>query len=106
MITNKNNFGQAIWSLLLAGGYLKVKNFKAYMADFGDWKQEYELALTNFEVKLMFRNIVRKWFSSAASVYNDFLKALLMGDLKAMNHYMTKPPPAEAGRFRLAAEAA
>ena len=85
-----DNDEQAVWSLLLASGYLKVKHFKAYMTDFGDWKQEYELALTNFEVKLMFRNIVRKWFSNAASVYNDFIKALLIGDLKAMNHYMNR----------------
>ena len=85
-----DNDEQAVWSLLLASGYLKVKHFKAYMTDFGEWKQEYELALTNFEVKLMFRNIVRKWFSNAASVYNDFIKALLIGDLKAMNHYMNR----------------
>ncbi len=85
-----DNDEQAVWSLLLASGYLKVKHFKAYMTDFGDWKQEYELALTNFEVKLMFRNIVRKWFSNAASVYNDFIKTLLIGDLKAMNHYMNR----------------
>ena len=40
---------QAIWSLLLASGYLKVKNLNTYATDFGEWKQEYELELTNFE---------------------------------------------------------
>ena len=81
---------EAIWSLLLASGYLKVKSFKAYMTDFGDWKQEYELELTNFEVRVMFFAMVRKWFSGAASGYNDFIKALLLDDVKAMNTYMNK----------------
>lgn len=81
---------QAVWSLLLASGYLKVKKFQAYMSDYGEWKQEYELQLTNFEVKTMFRNMVKKWFASAASHYNDFIKALLLGDIRAMNSYMNK----------------
>ena len=81
---------QAVWSLLLASGYLKVKNFRSYMTDFGEWKQEYELELTNFEVRVMFRNMVRKWFAGASYVYNDFIKALLIGDLNAMNTYMNR----------------
>ena len=81
---------QAVWSLLLASGYVKVKRFEAYMSDFGEWKQEYELELTNFEVKAMFRNMVRKWFAGASSGYNDFIKALLLGDVKAMNTYMNR----------------
>ena len=85
-----DNDERAVWSLLLASGYLKVKNLKTYMTDFGDWKQEYQLELTNFEVRLMFRDMVRKWFSSAISVYNDFIKALLLGDIKAMNIYMNR----------------
>ena len=80
----------AVWSLLLASGYLKVKDFQAYLSDFGEWKEEYELELTNFEVRVMFRNMVRGWFAAAAWKYNDFIKALLLGDLKAMNIYMNK----------------
>ncbi len=34
--------------------------------------------------------IVRKWFAGASSGYNDFIKALLIGDLKAMNTYMNR----------------
>ncbi len=60
------------------------------MSEFGEWKEEYELELTNFEVKVMFRNMVRSWFAGVASGYNDFIKALLLGDLKAMNAYMNK----------------
>ena len=81
---------EAIWSLLLAGGYLKVREVKRYTTEFGEWKQMYMLELTNFEVKTVFRTMVRKWFARASSGYNDFIKALLLGDVKAMNVYMNK----------------
>ncbi len=81
---------QAVWSLLLAGGYLQVKQLKIVMSATDEWKKEYELALTNFEIKVMFRHLVRKWFAGAASGYNDFIKALLMGDVRAMNVYMNR----------------
>ena len=81
---------QAIWSLLLASGYLKVKDFTEYISAFGEWKQEYDLEVTNFEVKSMFRNIIRNWFGNVKSDYNDFINALLANDLKAMNTYMNK----------------
>ncbi len=81
---------QAVWSLLVASGYLKVKRLQTYTADYGEWKQEYELEITNFEVRMMFRNMVRKWFSGAGTVYNDFIKALLVDDIRAMNVYMNK----------------
>ena len=81
---------QAVWSLLVASGYLKVKRLQTYTTDYGEWKQEYELEITNFEVRMMFRNMVRKWFSGAGIIYNDFIKALLMDDLRAMNVYMNK----------------
>ena len=81
---------QAIWSLLLASGYLKVKDFTEYISAFGEWKQEYDLEVTNFEVKSMFRNIIRNWFGNVKSDYNDFINALLANNLKAMNTYMNK----------------
>lgn len=81
---------QVIWSLLLACGYLKVNNFTEYISEYGEWKQEYNLELTNFEIKSMFRNIIRNWFGSVKSGYNDFINALLTDDLKAMNTYMNK----------------
>lgn len=79
-----------IWSLLLASGYLKVKNKKVYETEYGQWKQIYELEITNFEVKVMFRNMIRDWFASSASNYNDFIQALLQDDIKAMNVYMNR----------------
>lgn len=81
---------RAIWSLLLASGYLKVKKHETYTTEYGEWKEDYELELTNFEVRAMFRGMVRKWFGGVQSDYNDFIKALLLGDLKAMNKYMNK----------------
>ncbi len=79
-----------IWSLLLAGGYLKVINFNTFMTDIGEWKREYELGMTNFEVRVMFRHMIRKWFGHGAGGYNDFIKALLFDDIKGMNIYMNK----------------
>ncbi len=81
---------RSIWSLLLAGGYLKVKKYEIKTSEYGEWRQMYELELTNFEVKVMFRNMVRGWFAASASNYNDFIKALLAGDLDAMNAYMNR----------------
>ena len=80
----------AVWSLLLASGYLKVKRFDAYMSDFGYWMEEYELELTNFEVRSMFRTMIRKWFRRAEPDYNGFIKGLLAGDIKSMNLYMNR----------------
>ncbi|MCM1261328.1 MAG: ATP-binding protein [Butyrivibrio sp.] len=85
-----NDSEEAIWSLLLASGYLKVKDYQLYETDFGNWKQEYELSLTNFEVRVMFFSMVKRWFSGAASGYNEFVKALLIDDVKAMNTYMNR----------------
>ncbi|MDE6517225.1 MAG: PD-(D/E)XK nuclease domain-containing protein, partial [Acetatifactor sp.] len=80
----------AIWSLLLASGYLKVKSYETYVTEYGEWRQDYELELTNFEVRVMFRAMVRSWFDSPSSNYNDFIKALLLGDVTAMNTYMNR----------------
>lgn len=80
----------AIWSLLLASGYLKVKKHQAYATEYGDWKEEYELELTNFETRVMFIDMVRGWFDPVLGDYNDFISALLAADVKAMNVYMNK----------------
>lgn len=77
----------AVWSLLLAGGYLRVED---YAIDEDEGREVYELALTNKEVYIMFRKMIGKWFSGSASVCNGFIKALLGGDTEAMNVYMNK----------------
>lgn len=80
----------AVWSLLLTSGYLKVLSYESYQDVMDDEKPVYELTLTNREVKIMFYNMVRDWFSCVDSDYNDFIKSLLKGDLKAMNAYMNR----------------
>lgn len=82
LFTKKN----AVWSLLLASGYLKVVG-KTFVERTGH--THYELALTNKEVHIMFENMIQDWFSGNDD-YNDFIKALLMDDLKAMNIYMNR----------------
>ncbi len=77
----------AIWSLLLASGYLKVEECNM---DADRVKDEYKLRLTNNEVKYMFEDMIEGWFKNYAPAYNDFIKALLLGDIDAMNDYMNQ----------------
>ena len=77
----------AVWSLLLASGYLRVLDIE-FSEETGRWY--HTLTLTNREVRMMFENMIRGWFSEQDENYNDFIKALLSDDLKAMNHYMNK----------------
>ena len=78
----------AIWSLLLASGYLKVIKYE----ELNEVEDEplYDMAFTNQEVRRMFRSIVRGWFKCAKTDYNGFVKALLNGNLKEMNVYMNE----------------
>ena len=81
--TRKN----AIWSLLLASGYLKAVDTE-YDDETGCFY--YYLTLTNQEVRIMFQGMIRDWFLERDDSYNDFIKALLADDVKAMNFYMNK----------------
>lgn len=85
-----DNNETAIWSLLLASGYLKVVDYELEDCVAETDQAMYELALTNHEVELMFRSMVRGWFSRAESDYNDFIQSLLAGNVKAMNAYMNR----------------
>ncbi len=84
----------AIWSLLLASGYLKVEKYTLE-----EGVGEYSLKLTNKEVRLMFRSMIEGWFKRYSPAYNDFIKALLLDDTKAMNHYMNKVALATFSNF-------
>ena len=77
----------AVWSLLLAGGYLKAEE---HTVDPDTGEEEYVLKLTNKEVRLMFRDMIEGWFKDYVPAYNDFIKALLLHDKKAMNRYMNR----------------
>ncbi len=77
----------AVWSLLLASGYLRVDHF---LINEDRGTTEYDLVLTNKEVRLMFERMIRNWFSEFTPAYDTFIKALLLGDKKAMNQYMNR----------------
>ena len=77
----------AIWSLLLASGYLKVvKKSEKYDAPY-EPAELYTLALTNYEVKVTFGKLIRDWFAKDQS-FNGFVKSMLSGNVRDMNKYM------------------
>ena len=41
-------------------------------------------------MRLMFEGMVNAWFSTVAEDYNDFIKAMLIQDVDAMNDYMNQ----------------
>ena len=79
----------AVWSLMLASGYLKVISSDKLTGD-RTKSVMYKLALTNFEIKLMFEDMILHWFSPAKNETNEFIKALICGDIESMNEYMNK----------------
>ena len=76
----------AIWSLLLASGYLKVMEM---LTDAGMGFSVYRLALTNYEVKRMFARMIEEWFQETPD-FNAFVSAMFRGDVRSMNHYMNR----------------
>ncbi len=87
IVYSQLNRKNAIWSLLLASGYLKVEDVE-FSEKTG--RCYYTLALTNKEVLFMFESMVRDWFAEDGGSYNDFIRALLLDDIKAMNVYMNR----------------
>ena len=86
-----NGNAKAVWSLLVASGYLKVLSCEEYQEeDILNNNPNYELAITNAEVYLMFQNMIRDWFAEAEVEYNDFVRAMLDNDTDAMNEYMNR----------------
>ena len=78
---NKN----AIWSLLMASGYLKPDKVEYKGELLEPW---YHLSITNLETVSMFSNMFKGWFDDNDSNYGAFVEALLYGDVEAMNEYM------------------
>ena len=81
-----NGNRNAIWSLLLASGYLKCDKI---IQEKPEDRPVYRLVITNFEVKRMFENMVSNWFEQDET-FNEFVKAMFKGDLRGMNQYMNK----------------
>ena len=82
-----DNDENAIWSLLLASGYLKVDSLEKRGLTLEPW---YHLSITNLETVSMFSNMFRGWFNASVSNYNGFIRALLRGNVKEMNIYMNE----------------
>ena len=90
-----NGSADAVWSLLLATGYLKVLNVRTLDMDEEGLGAEgdvwYTLTITNLETKRMFRKMIKDWFKNDTEVYyNEFIKALLNDNVKKMNTFMNK----------------
>ena len=75
----------AIWSLLMAAGYLKPEDLEYRGLLLQPW---YHLKITNLETTAMFSEMFTGWFQGNHSSYNDFIRALLQGSIKQMNLYM------------------
>ena len=75
----------AIWSLLVAGGYLKVEgiDYRGLLR-----KPWYRISITNLETLGMFSDMFSGWFSGSNLHYNQFVESLIKGNLKEMNVFM------------------
>ena len=70
-----------LWSFLLFTGYLKSREIpKNPDSD----EKYYELRIPNREVRLLYKNIIERWYNDTISRenYTVMLKALLTGDIK------------------------
>ena len=68
----------SVWSLLTMSGYLKINSING---------KNYELEIVNHETLEMFEGLVSNWFAEGDR-YSNFIKALLLNDLKYMNQFM------------------
>lgn len=81
----------AVWSLLLASGYLRVFGCRKLIEEeWGFLDSQYELGITNLEVEIMFHRMVAGWFQKDSYDYDEFIRALWNGNVKDMNLYMNR----------------
>ena len=71
----------AVWSLLVSSGYMKPISQNG---------KKTEITITNYEVRQMFEGLVEEWFGMERSEYNDFIRALLKGNVREMNKTMNE----------------
>lgn len=67
----------AIWSLLLASGYLKPDAIEYRGELLEPW---YHLSITNLETRSMFSAIFKGWFKGAISNYQKYSAFLMLGE--------------------------
>ena len=79
----------AVWSLLLASGYLKVIRAQSILEadEAGEWEPLYEVALTNREVRRMFAVMMKGWFKKSSGL-SRFAQTMLVGDVRGMTRYL------------------
>jgi hypothetical protein len=77
----------AVWSLMLATGYLKVDKIEM-VGRFN--KKYYTLRLPNLEVEGMLNDMVGSWFDADHANYNGFVQALMTDDVRRMNKFINK----------------
>ena len=96
-----DNNPDAVWSLLLASGYLKIASICSVNKEYELLEEpaEYELTLTNHEIVLVFQKMIRGWFGVCKSSYNDFIRSLLHNDPDGMNEYLSRVAFVAVGSF-------
>jgi hypothetical protein len=77
----------AVWSLMLATGYLKVEKVEL-VGRLNN--RRYTLRILNQEVEKMLNDMVSGWFRNDNTNYNGFIRALLLDDVEAMNDFMNE----------------
>ena len=77
----------AIWSLLMASGYLKPEQVE-YRGEL--MKPWYHLKITNLETRVMFFEMFAGWFQNKDASYSHFMQALVQDDMEAMNYFMNR----------------
>lgn len=79
---NLDSDDAAVWSLLLASGYLRAEQI-GIPAD-----RRCRLYITNYETRIMFSEMIKGWFKNIPTGYNEFVKAMLRDDVEEMNDYI------------------
>ena len=79
----------AIWSLLLASGYLKILLTPAMQEPYFRIRPVYRMALTNGEVRIMFDDMIRRWFNQEEGL-TPFVRSMLRGDVLDMEEYLNR----------------
>jgi hypothetical protein len=82
--------GDPLWSFLLFTGYLRYEAKR--QDDFDSFKILYQLVIPNLEVRSIYINLVRQWFSSRMKnrKLETMLQALISGDLVAFEEFIAE----------------
>ncbi|MBQ7563154.1 MAG: hypothetical protein IJT16_04090 [Lachnospiraceae bacterium] len=89
VFSDLNGSSEAVWSLLIASGYLKINEVQI-KKDGLRRALSHILSITNYEAELMFGKMIHSWFKKAENNYPEFIRCMLTGNVKDMNNYMTR----------------